>query len=288
LIESSNNDMGISLLMSVYARTRADEFSRCLDSIQQQSVVPDELVLVLDGPVSAEVRACAETHGRRLAIKTVEYPDNRGLGPALREGLKHCSHSFVARMDSDDICRRHRLEAQKKFLVERPDISIVGGLLREFYLVNGETVSVERVLPEASDDVATFAKFRNPANHPTVMFRKQHVLAVGNYISFPLMEDYHLFSRMLARGFAIANLQDIFVETSPTKDFFRRRGGLRYLSQEINLAREFRRVGFHNALDSVKFILMRAPYRVLPNSLRRRMYIRFLRTGRRTSPGEII
>ena len=45
-------------------------------------------------------------------IKIVRLPQNQGLGPALAEGIRHCSWELVARMDTDDISRRDRFEKQ--------------------------------------------------------------------------------------------------------------------------------------------------------------------------------
>lgn len=264
--------------MSVYAGTSSTDLRICLESLAEQTLIPDEIVIVIDGPVAPEVRDCLTGTYDNLNLKFVEFEENRGLGPALRDGLLHCSHPLVARMDTDDVCGSGRMELQRDYLLEHPEISMVGGLLSETYLNGGKEVRVRRNIPEEPDAVSKFARLRNPANHPTVMFRKDHVLRAGNYVSFPLMEDYHLFARMLCNGLSLVNLQEVLVFTRPGDQFFDRRGGLAYLLQEIKLANEFRKMGFHTYWDSLVFILMRFPYRILPNKLRRWMYIRFLRS----------
>lgn len=266
-----------SVLMSVYRATKAPELGRCLSSIRDQSVIPDDIVIVYDGPVPEDVEQTINEFAETLPIQTLVFESNRGLGLALRDGLVTCSHELVARMDTDDVCLPRRFEMQLDYLRAHPEISLVGGLLRERYRDRNSVVSVERALPEEPEDVARLAKYRNPTNHPTVMFRKSHVLRVGGYVSFPLMEDYHLFSRMLVRGMSIANMPEVFVEAEPDEEFFRRRGGLGYFRQEIRLARAFREIGFHSGGDSVRFLLSRAPYRLLPTGVRRWMYTRFLR-----------
>ena len=66
-------------------------------------------------------------------------------------------------------------------------------------------VSVRR-LPECHEDILSFAKKRNPINHPVVMFRKGAVFAAGGYQHFPLFEDYYLWVRMLMNGAKFYNI----------------------------------------------------------------------------------
>lgn len=263
--------------MSVYRGTKAEDLACCLRSLAEQSPSPDQSVVVLDGPVAEAVHDALAERQRELNIETLAFEHNRGLGPALRDGVNHCAHELVARMDTDDVCMPGRFATQLEYLDSHPQISLVGGLLREWYQTRGGTISFERALPEDPLAVARMAKLRNPVNHPTVMFRKRDVLRAGSYVSFKLMEDYHLFARMLCLGMAIANIPRVFVEARPDDDFFDRRGGLSYLAQELRLTGAFRRMGFHSRSESVRFILMRAPYRVLPTAFRKRMYTRFLR-----------
>ena len=47
--------MKISVLMSVYFNDQLDEFKISLDSILKQSLLPNEVVIVFDGPVKSEI-----------------------------------------------------------------------------------------------------------------------------------------------------------------------------------------------------------------------------------------
>jgi len=269
--------VSVSALLSIYHGTRAGELRRSLDSIAAQSRPPDEVVLVLDGPVSPDVRSCCDEMAGRLPIRLLEFPRNRGLGLALRDGLEACRNGLVARMDTDDVSRPTRFEEQEAYLAVNPGVSLVGGILREFYGNGSETVAVDRAMPTSEQAVRRIARFRNPVNHPTIMFRRDDVLQVGSYQHFPLLEDYHLVVRLLASGRTVVNLDRVFVETSPDDAFFRRRGGLEYLRQELRLTAFFRSLGFHTFADSLIFTALRAPYRLVPGGLRESMYRIFLR-----------
>ena len=109
------------------------------------------------------------------------------------------------------------------------------------------------------------------------MFRKRTVDAVGGYKHFPLLEDYYLWVRMLVRGYKLANLSFLAVEAQANTGYFERRGGLHYFRQEILLTGEFRKLGFHTWLNSLYFILVRVPFRLVSPKFRSFLYKLILR-----------
>ena len=173
--------MEFSVLISVYAGTRANDFQICLDSLVSQTLPADEIVLVQDGPIDPAVSQCIETYLHLLPITVCSYPVNRGLGSALGDGLKVCSHELVARVDSDDRSVPDRFSCQVSFMLKHPTISVVGGFMREVYNDDNKCRSVVRQVPIDPDEIRSSLKTRNPMNHPTVMFRKSAVINSGNY-----------------------------------------------------------------------------------------------------------
>ena len=101
--------MKFSVLISLYYKENPDFLRQSLDSVFTQTLPPDEVVLVEDGPLTAELDAVVDEYVRRYqSLHIVKLPKNMGLGNALNEGLKHCSNELVARMDTDDICYANR------------------------------------------------------------------------------------------------------------------------------------------------------------------------------------
>ena len=47
--------MGFSVLMSVYAKEKPEYLKISLDSVLNQTLSPDEIVLVIDGPLTIEL-----------------------------------------------------------------------------------------------------------------------------------------------------------------------------------------------------------------------------------------
>ena len=267
-----------SLLGSVYAGTKAKEFEQCLQSIENQTLAPNQVVVVLDGPVDADVQKVLHSFSSRLPLRTVVLSNNQGLGRALRAGLEQCAHNFVGRFDTDDICLENRFENQVSFLLSNPDVSVVGSLMRETYHLGRKSIICDRSGAPGGVNLRSWAKRRNPLNHPTVVFRKDAISAVGGYVDCPLFEDYFLWARLILANHKIVNLDFVGVETVVDNDFFSRRGGSAYLKCEIQFLKKLYTIGFLNLFDLIAWGMIRMPIRVLPVQCRKWLYLKFLRS----------
>ena len=122
--------MKFSVLMSLYIKENPQYLRECFESLVAQTHPADEIVLVFDGAVTPELEAVVSEFETKLPLNLVKLPKNLGLGKALNEGLKHCSHDWVFRMDTDDICVPERFAKQVAFIEQHPDTIIsVGRLL---------------------------------------------------------------------------------------------------------------------------------------------------------------
>lgn len=269
--------MSFSVLMSLYAKERPEFLRTSLESVFTQTLRSDEVVLVLDGPITEALQSVVTEYSSKYPeLKVVPIAKNGGLGKALNEGLKHCSHELVARMDTDDVCKPSRFEKQVHFMELHPEVSVVGAWIDEF-VDDIEDVTSVRTLPESQAEILNFAKGRNPMNHPVVMFRKSAVLAVGSYQHFPLFEDYYLWVRMLVKGYQFYNLQESLLWFRSSPDMFKRRGGWSYAMDEVRFQKELKRLGLLSSLQMYKNIVVRFGVRVMPNSLRSLIYQKLLR-----------
>lgn len=123
----------ISVLISVYSKEQPAYLQQSLDSIFAQTMPPDEVVLVEDGPLTEPLLAVIASFAQQhQELHIVKLPTNVGLGLALNEGLKHCHNHLVARMDSDDIMKPERLAKQAAYLEQHPETAIVGSWTEEF------------------------------------------------------------------------------------------------------------------------------------------------------------
>lgn len=266
-----------SVLLSLYIKEQPSSLIQSLNSLFSQTLLPTEIVLVKDGPLTKELDTIVSDYERCYSIlKVVALAQNQGLGRALNEGLKHCSYDLVARMDTDDIAKPNRFEKQVHILNKHPEIDVCSAWVEEFIDSPQNPVSVKK-LPELHDDIVVYAQSRNPINHPVVMFKKKAVLEADGYQHFPLFEDYYLWVRMLANGARFYNIQEslLYFRTSP--DMFKRRGGLKYAMDELR----FQKVMFDmNMISRKQFMLnvmTRFPVRIAPNQVRSWLYKKALR-----------
>lgn len=266
--------MGISVLMSLYAKEVPAYVEKAVQSIAEQTMKADEIVIVEDGPLTEELYALLEQLQKTCSVPIVRVPlqKNNGLGIALLEGLKHCSQEFTARMDADDIACPDRLEKEYTYLKEHPDTAAVGGDIEEF---EEEGVILRRKhMPSSYEEVYEYGKVRNPLNHMTVMFRMDAVRKAGGYRHFPWLEDYDLWSRMLAMGMKIENIPEVFVQMRLGQNFAARRGGKRYFQQYRKLRRLQKELGYLSEAEYVKALTLTFIMTRLPDGLRSAAYRR--------------
>ena len=266
-----------SVLMSLYWKERPEFLRQSLNSVLHQTVCPQEIILVEDGPLTPELyEVVNEFVGRYPIISVVKLSKNGGLGNALNEGLKHCTYDIVARMDTDDIAKPNRFERQLNYMERHEDIAASSSWIDEFIGSTDNVVS-RRATAESPAEIREFAKSRNPLNHPSVIFRKRAVEAVGSYQHFPLFEDWYLWVRLLNKGYKLANIPEALLWFRTSADVYKRRGGWRYAMDSARFQFTLRRMGFISLPTAVKNSLMRGVVYVMPNSIRGWIYSGLLR-----------
>jgi glycosyltransferase involved in cell wall biosynthesis len=276
---STSNLPSFSVLLPTYAGDQPEHLDTAIRSLAKQSLVPDEVLVVADGPLTRELESTLQTWKSEFPTSLVllQLEENRGLGAALRAGVEACEHELVARMDADDFSVPDRFERQLSFLSEHPDVDVVGGYIGEFS-DSIDDIETVRVVPESHETIQRTARFRSPMNHASVVFRRHAVLDVGNYKPVDRMEDYDLWVRMLLDGFTFANVPVTLLKVRAGKEMFQRRGGVEYAREELKMQRRFLRYGFTNLPIFVLNLLTRVPIRFVPNIVRGRAYEHLFRS----------
>ena len=265
--------MSFSILVSVYYKENLLFLRKALDSIGNQTLSANEIVLVKDGPLTPELDKIITyyTEHSQIQYKIIELKENVGLGKALNEGVKHCSYEWVARMDSDDIAFPDRFEKQFKYLTENPDIDILGTWICEFD-ENSEECNKTRKVPVTNEDIRSFSKYRNPLNHMTVVFRKSAVQEVGGYLPMNGFEDYYLWMRMLMAEKQFSNIPQVLVKARTGQGMISRRQGLKYAKDELALEKAAYQLGFWSKFDLIKNLFTRVLPRLLPVFIVEKLY----------------
>ncbi|WP_432570952.1 glycosyltransferase [Kineococcus sp. SYSU DK005] len=274
-----------SVLLPVWAGDEPAQVRRAVRSVTaDQRLRPDELVVVRDGPVPAPLQALLDelaaggAHG--VPVRPVPLERNVGLARALEAGLAACAHDVVARMDADDVSLPERFARQLPVVAAGADL--VGTGLWEIGADEDDVVG--RRTPPTGERIAAYARFHDPFNHPSVVYRRSAVAAAGGYRDLPLMEDYWLFARMIAAGARCENLPEPLVKYRVGADAaagsYARRGGLRLWRSELALQRHLRAEGFTTPAQAVRNVLVRGGYRFVPARVRTLAYRRFIARSR--------
>lgn len=228
-----------SVAMSVYKNDKAEWFDVALNSVVKQTVKPNEIVMVVDGPICDELKSVIEKYdcickNNNIKMNTIYLKTNQGHGNASKIALENSSNEIVARMDSDDISTPNRFEQQIKIMSENPNIDIVGGDISEFIGADNNIVA-KRIVPVSDIEIKKYLKIRCPLNHVSVMYRKKAVLDAGNYQDLFCNEDYWLWIRMVEKGCKMMNTGTTLVNVRVGKDMYKRRGGVNYFKSELFL-----------------------------------------------------
>lgn len=267
-----------SVLMSVYHREQPEYLRGSLESMLTQTAQTDDLVLVCDGPLTAELDRVIEEFEQEYpqVLRVHQLEENRGLAAALNAGLELCRHELVARMDTDDLAMPDRCRLQLEKFAEDPELTVVGGAVEEFE-ESPDRITAHKPMPETHAQIRQYARRRNPFNHPTVMYRKSAVLAVGGYPDEMLHEDYSLWALLLmarAKGY---NLPQTLVRMRTGNDLYARRGGARYLAQGIRLRWKFYRMGLYSLWNLIYVAAGLTLVCLVPVSVRKGIYRLILR-----------
>ncbi len=276
--------MSFSVIMSIYKSDVPELVRMALDSLLQQTLLPNEIVIVGDGPVPAALELEVESlklrvESEKLPIEVTYLPQeqNRGLGEAMRIAVENAKHDYVARMDSDDICLPDRFEKQMKCFEEDPELSLVGGMITEF---DGEPENIiaKRVLPLDDVGIKKMMRGRCAVNHVTVIFKKADLLRSGNYQPYWLQEDQYLWARMMEHGCKFRNIPDVVVNVRSGKDQIARRSGWRFYKSVVRVFWYMYRHGLISFGYFLYICTIRGVVQVLmPNRLRTWVYLHLLR-----------
>lgn len=261
-----------SVLLPVYRGDHPAFLDRSIRSVTtDQHLRPNEVVVVRDGPVTPAIEAVLQIweESSPVPVVVVRLADNVGLGVALTAGLDACSHDVVARQDADDVSLPERF-ARLVPLIES-GVDLAGSGLMEFDTTESHVVG-RRTPPTGADEIADYARFHDPFNHPTVAFRRSVVGAVGGYEDLPLLEDYWLFVRMIMSGASVTNIADPLVLYRVGAGSYARRGGVALLRSEVELQRRMHATGFTSRSQYLRNVVMRGGYRLVPEGARRLAY----------------
>lgn len=233
-----------SVSMCVYGADCAEYFDLAVGSVVNQTLLPKEIVLTVDGPIPDEIEDVIKKYEKELenttiSFKVVRLEKNMGHGEARRTCFENCSCDLIALMDADDLSVPERFQKQIQYLSEHPEVSVVGGYIREFVsAANSADISKEagnRIVPESDSEIKVYMRKRCPMNQVSIIFKRKDVAEVGGYVDWYCEEDYYLWLRLALAGKKFGNIPMNLVNVRVGEEMYQRRGGMRYFRSEARL-----------------------------------------------------
>lgn len=188
----------ISILLSCYNSTFS-YLKEQIDSILEQTEKDWELLIYNDGTPMLDIFL------RDYKDKRIKCFDegHKGYTKAYDFLLSKAKGKYVCFCDHDDIWMPNKLEIEKKYLDEHPDVDCVFSWLRWF----GEKDKLE-MFDISDEDISKELYFWQPIKHPSTMFRRKRFGsfdapfdAAGDFWFWAKHKDrhYHLIKEFLVK-----------------------------------------------------------------------------------------
>lgn len=248
-------------------------FPSALESIFLNSLIPDQVVVTIDGPVREDFKNIILRLKNKYSLNLVWTREKVGLDKALNMGLEKCRNEIIFRADGDDINIKNRFEMQLPMLLKGYDV--VGSYVDE-YDENGKYLSTRRV-PISNEEILKKIIYRNPMNHMTVGFNKKAILDVGGYPELFLKGDYGLWIKLNSKKKKFKNINLSLVKASTGKRMIKDRGGLKYVASEFLLQKYLIKYSLSNVFLGALIFIARSIIFLLPYRFRNIFYRLFLR-----------
>lgn len=200
----------VSVLMPVY--NAAAFITASLNSILTQDYTQLEVIIVDDGSTDQSLDIVQSFFDQRIVI--IRNPENIGLAASLNKAIRISTGFFLARMDADDIAHPSRISRQVNFMLNNPDVDVLGSSMQYF----GKSRFLNH-FPETHEACKSYLMLNVCFGHPAVMFRRHVFDSSENFYNPHLRqysEEYDLWCRLVDK-YRFHNLQEIllFYRTYP-------------------------------------------------------------------------
>ena len=182
----------------------AATLGRAVQSIEQQSKRPAELILV-DDASGDDTRYVLQEIGRQNSgwVKIISLDVNSGAATARNAGWSVASQPYIAFLDSDDSWHAEKLCIQYEYMVTNPEVALCG---HRCLVLQKDTVPVGLSKFQSVTSVSSMSlMFRNPFSTPTVMIRRDIPFRFTSGKRYA--EDFLLWQQIALAGLRIIRLE---------------------------------------------------------------------------------
>ncbi|EHQ08571.1 glycosyltransferase family 2 protein [Leptonema illini] len=191
----------VSVIIPV--RKRPQLLKEALASVLAGTVLPDEILVVLDGSreeLQADAYAAEEMRSLCRSDTTLTILYGPGRGPALARniGAARARHSLLAFLDSDDLWQPHKLQEQLAYMTQRPHLH--ASHCAETWLKGGTSITVPARLQPSPGRLFAESLEHCLVSASSAMIRRSTFFALGGFDpALRACEDYDLWIRYFLR-----------------------------------------------------------------------------------------
>ncbi|MCJ7716021.1 MAG: glycosyltransferase [Anaerolineales bacterium] len=186
-----------------------------LTSLAAQSYRDFEVLCVDDGSTDRTPSILEEWSKKDPKFVLVKK-DHQGVIQAANTGLTLCRSPIIIRMDADDRCHPDRIKIQREFLLDNPEVAVVGSLVAGFPIElvgEGFTLYYEWLNSLVNhEDISREIFVESPIANPSAAFRKSWIDRAGGYQDHGWPEDYDLWLRLYLAGARFAKIPRVLLE----------------------------------------------------------------------------
>ena len=263
--------MKISVLMTVYSGSNHYYLDAAIESILNQTYKASEIIIMVNGKIDDKCEDVLTKFGSK--IKVFRIKNNKGQGHALSTGVEKCKYELIAIHSDYDIAMPDRLDKQVRYF-EHHDVDILGGQIIEIHNKTNKMFGIRKV-PLRDSAIKVYMKSRCPFNHPTVMFKKDKILEIGNYPDIRYMADYALWIQ--AYDLKMANVNDVLAKVRIDNSLLKKKSSFKYISSIRTVEHMLHDKKIINRAEMTFYIISRSFVALLPNFIRKRIYKHVLR-----------
>ena len=223
----------VIVLLPVYRKDSPDYLRLAVDSILVQTYQPLHILIGIDGPIEGQLAETVQSYATNEQVTLLPFDVNRGLAALLNDMIRWAQahdYQYFARMDADDISLPNRIEKQMEYLLNHPEIDLVGGAISGID-EQGNCRNKHHQFPLTPEDCYSYFAKRNPVAHPAVLIRQSFFDKAGCLYrpEFRQNQDTMLWFDGLKNGAKMANIADEVLLFRVTNEFFtKRRNGWEY------------------------------------------------------------
>lgn len=181
--------MKISLIIPSYNRSHL--LKRALQSVFEQSLLPDEVIVVDDGSTDDTAEMLRNLFPQVIYL----HQDNAGVSSARNLGIQHSTGSWIALLDSDDTWLKDKLVMQVSSLKQSPEIKICH--TEEIWIRNGTRVNAMNKHKKSGGWIFEQCLPLCAMSPSSIMIHRSIFDELGLFDeSLPACEDYDLWLRI--------------------------------------------------------------------------------------------